>query len=46
MVTSRTSRPTGTPGLLNVFPTALLIAAACWLLSSTAALAQETAAAD
>ena len=46
MVTSRTSGPTGTPGFLNAFPAALIIAAACWFLSSTAALAQETAAAD
>lgn len=46
MVTSRKSRPAGTPGLLTVFPTALLIAAACWILPSTAVFAQETAAAD
>ncbi len=46
MVTSRTPRPTGTPRFLTVPPTALLTAAAFWVLSSTAVFAQETAATD
>ena len=46
MATSRTPRPAGAPGFLTALPTALLIAAACWILSSTAALAQDTATAD
>ena len=46
MPTSRTSRPTGTPGFLAALSTALLTAAACWILSSTAVFAQETAATD
>ena len=46
MPTSRTSRPTGTPGFLTALSTALLTAAACWILSSTAVFAQEAAATD
>ncbi len=46
MPTSRTSRPTGTPGFLTALSTALLLAAACWILSPPAAFAQEAAATD
>ena len=46
MVTSRTPRPTGTPGFLTALSTALLTAAALWVLSSPAAFAQEAAATD